>query len=138
MKKLLYLFLAITIISCGGDDDGNTVPNGTWTGTFQTDAGDSGTWTATPLYEDGDYTQYSGEIISELYGSNIFDVYTDEAEDANSFFGSCDIYGTQTNAGPEYTFEAYLNGNSLINARVYTESGYYAGEPIGTFTGTKN
>lgn len=23
MKKLLYLFLAITIISCGGDDDGN-------------------------------------------------------------------------------------------------------------------
>lgn len=24
MKKLLYLFLAITIISCGGDDDGTT------------------------------------------------------------------------------------------------------------------
>jgi len=23
LKKLLYLFLAITIISCGGDDDGN-------------------------------------------------------------------------------------------------------------------
>ena len=27
MKKLLYLFLAITIISCGGDDDGNTNNN---------------------------------------------------------------------------------------------------------------
>jgi len=27
MKKLLYLFLAITIISCGGDDDGNANNN---------------------------------------------------------------------------------------------------------------
>ncbi len=27
MKKLLYLFLAITIFSCGGDDDGNTNNN---------------------------------------------------------------------------------------------------------------
>ena len=30
MKKLLYLFLAITIISCGGDDDGSTSSNGTY------------------------------------------------------------------------------------------------------------
>lgn len=27
MKKLLYLFLAVTIISCGGDDDGNNTNN---------------------------------------------------------------------------------------------------------------
>ena len=27
MKKLLYLFLALTIFSCGGDDDGNTNNN---------------------------------------------------------------------------------------------------------------
>ena len=27
MKKLLYLFLALTIISCGGDDNGNTNNN---------------------------------------------------------------------------------------------------------------
>ena len=28
MKKLLYLFLALTIISCGGDDDGGDNPFG--------------------------------------------------------------------------------------------------------------
>ena len=131
MKKLLYLFLAITIFSCGGDDDENNTSNGTWTGTYQTDAGDSGTWTLVPDWEDGGsgYIQYSGEIISDLYGTALFDGYTDEPD--NYFFAvSTESEGDM----PEYEFEADLNGNSLVNAFILDD----LFEPIGTFTGTKN
>ena len=131
MKKLLYLFLGLTIISCGGDDESNT-NNGTWTGTYQTDAGDSGTWTLVPDYEDGGsgYIQYSGEIISDLYGTSLFDGYTYQSE--NEFVAYASNY--ENRDMPEYEFEADLNGNSLINAFIFYESF----EPIGTFTGTKN
>ena len=119
MKKLLYLFLAITIISCGGDDDENNTSNGTWT--------------LVPDYEDGGsgYIQYSGEIISDLYGTAEFDGYTDESDDyfyAGSYQNDGDM--------PEYFFEADLNGNSLVNTIIYTDGTTF--EPIGTFTGTKN
>lgn len=129
MKKIFYLFLAITIVSCGGDD--NNTSNGTWTGTYQTDAGDSGTWTLVPDYEDGGsgYVEYSGQIISDLYGTGDFDGYTDESY--NEFFAT-----SYLNEGgmPDYYFEADLNGNSLVNAFLVDDFG----EPIGTFTGTKN
>jgi len=131
MKKLLYLFLAITIISCGGDDDENNTSNGTWTGTYQTDAGDSGTWTLVPNYEDGGsgYIVHSGEIISDLYGTAEFEGYTDESD---NYF---DAVGYQDEGDmPEYFFKADLNGNSLVNAFIIDD----LFEPIGTFTGTKN
>ena len=133
MKKLLYLFLAITIISCGGDDDESNTNNGTWTGTYQTDAGDSGTWTLVPNYEDGGsgYIVHSGEIISDLYGTAEFEGYTDESDNYFNAVGYQDEGDM-----PEYFFEADLNGNSLVNTIIYTDGTTF--ESIGTFTGTKN
>ena len=130
MKKLLYFFLAITSVSCGGDDVNNT-SNGTWTGTYQTDAGDSGTWTLVPDYEDGGsgYIEYSGEIISDLYGTAEFDGYTDESD--NEFFA---VSYQDEGDMPVYYFEADFNGSSLVNAFLVDDFG----EPIGTFTGIKN
>lgn len=133
MKKLLLLTFTFTLFACSGDGDNNGFNNnvsGAWSGTFQTDAEDSGTWTLIPDYEDGGsgYVEYSGEIISEMYGVGELDGYTDEIDGfvAISYQNDGDM--------PEYEFEADLNGNTLTNAYIVDE--WFT--PIGTFTGTKN
>jgi len=76
MKKLLYLFLAITIISCGGDDD--------WNNTTEIRAEYVGTWSAV----------YSGDGFGDAL------VIVSSTGDVSGYADEIDkITGTVTNSG---------------------------------------
>ena len=71
LRKLLYLFLAITIISCGGDDDGNNTTEiraeyvGTWSAVYSGDGfGDA----LVIVSSTGDVSGYANEIY-EITGT---------------------------------------------------------------------
>ncbi len=71
MKKLLYLLLAITIISCGGDDDGSNTTEiraeyvGTWSAVY---SGDAFGEAIVVISSTGDVSGYADEL-NEITGT---------------------------------------------------------------------
>ena len=143
MKKLLYLFLAITIISCGGDDDeNNNSISGRWQGTFNIPAGpytpdgDFGTITFEAEEFESDFYFTRGTIISDVYGEYEFGAldggYIEKNESGQwSYYGSA-IFGGGVPVGEVYFFEGIIQNNRVEDIVITTHA------PNGTFIISKN
>jgi len=135
MKKLLYLFLAITIISCGGDDDGNAPLD--YLGTYQGDV---------VIYLDGNYhgTIYnhsmtfvsignSNEVLIENslittstcdFSSTGFVIPSTQAVSTQTFYAL--EYGSGTLNGDELQIELHQDQYDTATNTVYF-TGYWTG-----------
>ena len=111
MKKLLYLFLAITIISCGGDDDGNAPLD--YLGTYRGDV---------IIYLNGDYhgtlNNHSMSFVSVgssnevMIDGNLIITNTCEFDSSGFVIPSTQAVSTQTFYALEYG-SGTLSGNEL-------------------------
>ena len=139
MKNILYLFLAVTIFACSGGGDGSdNQSSGTLSGTYQTNEGDSGTWNLSPISVDVSYTEYSGEIVSDLYGTEPLEGWTSSDEDVLMFFAD-NIGDDDSGEMPTYTLEADIDYESGVfyDTNFSCSPGASAGCTGGSFTGTK-
>ena len=82
MKKLLYLFLAITIISCGGDDDSGNTNNNSSNLTINPPSWIQGTY----LYE------VAGQILPQGYEFKPDDFCSVASNMASCYQAQLDIY----------------------------------------------
>ena len=138
MKKLLYLFLAITIISCGGDDDGNAPLD--YLGTYRGDI---------IVYLNGNYhstlNNHSMSFVSVgssnevMIDGNLIITNTCEFDSSGFVIPSTQAVSSQTFYALEYGSGA-LNGNELqielhqdqynSTTNLLTGSGYWTGTLI--------
>ena len=86
----------------GGGDGSDNQSSGTLSGTYQTNEGDSGTWNLSPISVDVSYTEYSGEIVSDLYGTEPLEGWTSSDEDILMFFAD-NIGDDDSGEMPTYT-----------------------------------
>ncbi|MGC6414149.1 MAG: hypothetical protein ACON5K_05555 [Bacteroidia bacterium] len=111
MKNLLYLFLAIAIISCGGEDDGNAPLN--YLGTYRGDV---------LTYLNGDYhgtlNNHSMSFVSVgssnevMIDGNLIITNTCEFDSSGFVIPSTEAVSSQTFYALEYG-SGTLNGNEL-------------------------
>ena len=141
MKNLFYLFLAVTMFACSGGGDGSdNQSSGTLSGTYQTNEGDSGTWNLSPIYVDGSYTEYSGEIVSDLYGTEPLEGWTSSDDSLDLKFFADNIGDDDSGEMPTYTLEADIDYESGVFYDTYFSCSPGASSVCtgGSFTGTKN
>ena len=87
MKKLLYLFLAITIISCGGDDDSGNTNNNSSNLTINP-----------PSWIQGTYLQeVAGQILPQGYEFKPDDFCSVLSNMATCYQAQLDLYGDTPN-----------------------------------------
>ncbi|MDA9874028.1 hypothetical protein N9C25_07365, partial [Saprospiraceae bacterium] len=141
MKKLIYLFLAITIISCGADDGNNTSFSGNWEGTFNIPAGqfapDGDFGTITFEAEEFDNVTYftRGTIISDVYGEYEFGAFTGgyiEKNESDQWEYSGSALFLSSLPGEIYFFDGIIQNNSVEGVVTPTHA------PNGTFSISKN
>ena len=141
MKKLIYIFLTVLIVACSSSDDGsNNQSSGTLSGTYQTNEGDSGTWNLSPISVDGSYTEYSGEIVSDLYGTEPLEGWTSSDDSLDLKFFADNIGDDDSGEMPTYTLVADIDYESGVfyYTNFSCSPSASAGCTGGSFTGTKN